>query len=78
MEVKNMNWSIDRIEKDIAILENIITGEKKEVPTLELPFSIKEGSILTENNNTYTLNLSEEEKRRQEISLRFKHLRSKN
>lgn len=73
-----MNWSIDRIEKDTAILENIITGEKKEVPTLKLPLSIKEGAILTENNNTYTLNLSEEEKRRQEIEYRFKHLRSKN
>ena len=72
-----MKWAIDKIENKIALLENIETSEKKEVSTNLLPQSIKEGSILIEENNTYHLDLSEEEKRRLEILRRFQKLKEK-
>ena len=72
-----MKWAIDKIEQEIALLENINTKEKKEVSTTLLPLRIKEGTILLEENNTYILDTKEEEKRKEEILLRFKRLRSK-
>jgi len=68
-------WSIDRIEEDIAILENISTGEKKEVSVTLLPDNIKEGSMISYNNETYVLEVTEEQKRRQEILEKFRRLR---
>ena len=72
-----MKWAIDKIENSIATLENITTGEKKELSTFLLPPSIKEGTILVEKNNTYLKDPLEEETRRKEIELRFQRLRSK-
>lgn len=72
-----MKWAIDKIENNIAILEEITTKEKKEVSTLILPSSIHEGSILIFENNTYSLDIEIEQKRRQEILERFKRLRDK-
>lgn len=71
-----MNWIIDRIENNLAILENETTKEKKEVPLSELPPSIHEGTILMLTNNQYTLNLDEEERKRKEILKRFQNLRN--
>ena len=65
------NWSIDRIEDNIAVLENITTNEKKEVNINLLPLNIKEGSIVSYQDNCYVLELDEEEKRRQEILDKF-------
>lgn len=72
-----MKWAIDKIEANIAMLENIDTGEKKEVATSLLPSSIHEGSILIFKENTYSLSPSLEEERRQEVLLKFQKLRSK-
>ena len=68
-------WSIDRIEETIAILENTTTKEKKEVDINLLPQNIKESSIVSYKDNSYHLELSLEEKRRQEILEKFKKLR---
>lgn len=72
-----MKWAVDKTDEKIALLENIATGEKKEVNTSLLPSSIHEGSILSYENGIYSLCISEEEKRRQEIRLRFERLRNK-
>lgn len=72
-----MKWAVDRIENNIALLENIITLEKKEVAVSLLPENIHEGSILFFTNNTYVVSLTEEEKRRKEIEFRFRRLRNK-
>ena len=71
----NNIWAIDRIEDNIAILENRTTLELKEVDITLLPNNIKEGSILEFKNDTYTLELSKEEKIRQEILEKFQRLR---
>ena len=68
-------WSIDRIEENIAILENRTTQELKKVDIALLPNNIKEGSIVSYENNIYALELSKEEKIRQEILERFQRLR---
>ena len=75
MLMDNNTWSIDRIEENIAILENRTTLELKEVDITLLPNNIKEGSILEFKNDTYTLELSKEEKIRQEILEKFQRLR---
>ena len=69
------NYAIDKIEDNIVLLENIHTKEKKEVNKDNLPLGIKEGSIINYSNSIYTLDISEEEKRRKEILERFRNLR---
>ncbi len=70
-----MKYALDRIEENIAILENIETGELIKINIQHLPPNIHEGTILKEKNNTYTIDIQEEEKRRKEIEEKFKKLR---
>lgn len=71
----NNVWSIDKIENNIALLENINTQEKKEVILYLLPKNIKEGTLVSYKNNKFIQEPSLEEKRRQEILKRFENLR---
>ena len=75
MEDKKMKYALDRIEEDIAILENIKTGEKRKISIFNLPQNIHEGTILKKENNTYLIDTKEEEKRRKKIQEKFKKLR---
>ena len=75
--VNKMKYAIDRIEDELAILENIDTKEKKEINIKELPKNIKEGSILVFENNSYKEDLQEEEIRRKKIQEKFNRLRKK-
>lgn len=68
-------FAVDRIEDCIVILENRKTKEKKEVDRAMLPDSIKDASIVKFHNNSYILDVAEEQKVRQEILERFKKLR---
>lgn len=70
-----MKYALDRIEEDIAILENIKTGEKRKISIFNLPQNIHEGTILKKENNTYLIDIQEEEKRRRKIQEKFKKLR---
>lgn len=70
-----MKYSIDRIENNIAVLEDINTGEKKEVDISLLPEEIKEGTILSFNDDKYELDLDEEEERRKRILDMFNRLK---
>ena len=70
-----MKYALDRIEENIAILENIETGERRKISIQHLPPNIHEGTILKEKNNTYTIDIQEEEKRRRKIQEKFKKLR---
>ena len=55
MEDKKMKYALDRIEEDIAILENIETGELIKISIFNLPQNIHEGTILKKENNTYLI-----------------------
>lgn len=72
-----MKWIVDRIEENLAILENEETKQKKEIDISTLPFLIKEGSILIEKNQTYLLDIENEQKKRKEIKDKFERLRSR-
>ncbi len=71
-----MKYAIDRLEGDIAILENIVTKEKKEVPLSLLPANIYEKAIIREENNNYYQDIQTEKER--EAMLREKLNRLKN
>lgn len=70
-----MNYAVDQIVEDIVILENIITGEKLEVNKNLLPRKIKDGSIITVENNQYILNKNEEESRKQKLQEKLERLK---
>ncbi|EOO71741.1 MULTISPECIES: DUF3006 domain-containing protein [Bacillus cereus group] len=56
---------IDRFEGDLAVIEiNSITID---VPKSKLPSTVKEGDVLIIENDTYTIDKNETEKRRREI-----------
>ncbi len=72
-----MKYSIDRIEDKIAIIENIITGEKTEVNIALLPVNIKEGNIIKEQNNVYIRDIETEKTRRTNLIYKFNSLKKK-
>lgn len=72
-----MKYCIDRIEGEIAILEELTTKEIIEVNINQLPPNIKETNIVTLINDTYILDEVEEEQRRNSIQSRFNKLRKK-
>ena len=73
-----MNYAVDRIDENIATIENIINKEKTEVPLELLPKNVKEGSIITLENDTYILNSNEEETRRKIIEEKLNRLKNLN
>lgn len=70
-----MKFAVDRIENNIAILENLKTKEKKEISIQLLPSDIKEGMIIIKNNNKYYIDKDEEIKRRKRIISMFNKLK---
>lgn len=70
-----MKFAIDRIENNIAILENLKTKEKKEISIQLLPSDVKEGMIIIKNNNKYYIDKEEEIKRRKRIITMFNKLK---
>ena len=72
-----MKYSIDRIENNIAILENIDNQEIIEVDISLLPEGSKESNIIRIENNKYILDKQEEQKRKEDIFNRFNKLRKK-
>ena len=72
-----MIYIVDRIEENIVTLENKDTKEMINIKKDLLPKNIKEGNVLKYENNTYTLDKEEEERRKQSLLLKFNQLKSK-
>ena len=72
-----MIYIVDRIEEDIAILENKETKEIKEVKLSELPSNTKEGKVLKYENSKYLIDEEEEKQRKKEILEKFNKLKKK-
>lgn len=70
-----MKYCIDRIEDNIAVLENLETQEMIDVSLDELPEGIKDGTVLKYVNDKYELDLDEEEQRSNEIEDLFNSLK---
>jgi len=69
------NYTVDRIEEDIAVLFDD-EENKIDIPVSELPEDIKEGDILRfdEENQTYMIDKSKTEERKENIQERFRKL----
>jgi len=69
------NYTVDRIEDDIAVLFDD-DENKTDVPISELPENIKEGDILSfdEENQTYTVDKNKTEQVKSSMEQRFKKL----
>ncbi len=68
-----MKYSIDRIENNIAIIQNIVTGEKQEIDISLLPEDIKEGTII-KKEEVYTIDEETTNKQKADIQNRFNNL----
>ncbi|MED3201881.1 DUF3006 domain-containing protein [Bacillus toyonensis] len=56
---------IDRFEEALAVIE--INNITIDVPRSKLPSNVKEGDVLIIENDTYTIDKNETDKRRREI-----------
>lgn len=70
-----MKFAIDKVEDGIAVLENIKTGEKKEVNISLLPFNAKEKDVLYLKDRKYILDLAERNNRLEKIKNKFERLK---
>lgn len=72
-----MNFSVDRIEGDLAVLEDE-NGVLQTVPLAQLPPDTREGSVLRLENGVWTLDADEAARRRAEALHLQALLRKKN
>ena len=70
-----MKYSVDRIENDIAVLEDVTTKEKIELNINYLPKKIKEGTILEKKDDSFIIDEEEENIRRKRIMEKFNKLK---
>ena len=68
-----MRYSIDKIDENIVLVQDIETGEKQELEKSILPSEIKEGDILIKEEK-YIIDKEFTEKRKQDINDRFNSL----
>lgn len=73
-----MKYSVDRIEANIAIVEDIITKEIKEIPLNKILGKVRDGSIIVFSNGNYILDENEEEKIRLRIEEKLSKLEKRN
>ena len=71
-----MKYVIDRIEEEIAILQDLNTKEFFNINIKELPDNIKEGTYLIKNK-VYKIDKKTEDRKRKGIRERFNKLRRK-
>ena len=72
-----MIYIVDRIENNIAVLENKETNEIINIDISILPTNLKEGNVLRYENNTYILDKKKKKKRRQLLLEKFNKLKNK-
>ena len=72
-----MKYVVDRIEEDIAVLENLETKEMKNINITELDFNVREGNILSFEDNKYILDLNTEKLRKEKLRNRFNKLKKR-
>lgn len=69
-------YSIDQINENIALLEEIETKEKINVSLDILPSNVEEGTIVKFENNKYIINNNEEKRRRYLFRKRLEKLKT--
>lgn len=69
-----MNYVIDRFEGNFAICNSILTGENIELSKNILPKGIKEGDVIIEKDNKFSIDKKLTEERYNKISERMNKL----
>lgn len=69
MGVAKLKYIVERIEEDIASLENIETGEITNYNVSEIPFKIYEGDVLIFDEDVW----SQDNEEKENINLRIKN-----
>ena len=72
-----MKYVIDRIEEDKVVLEDLSTRETKVIKLNELDFKVREGNIISYEDNKYTLDLNTEKIRREKLRNRFNKIKKR-
>lgn len=72
-----MMYSVDKIENDVATIENILTKELINVKLKDLPNNVKEKDMLIYDGNSYMLDESLKEKRTRMLKDKMELLRKK-
>ena len=70
-----MKWSVDRIEEDIAVLQNIETREIIDIELNKFDFNVTEGMIVQETPDGFIHDEDEENLRKQVIADKFSRLK---
>ena len=70
-------YSVDRIEDNVVVLENISTGEIIEINKSSFEFDVVEGNILVCNDGVFSLDKKEEDSRRSSLRERLERLKRK-
>ena len=73
-----MKYAVDKINEDIAVLENINTGEIININVSEIPNNIKEKDILIFEDNLYRIDKIEKENRINVLREKMNRLRGDN
>ena len=68
-------YSVDRIEDNVVVLENISTGEIIEINIDSIDFDVVEGNILVCNDGVFSLDKKEEDIRRSSLRDRLERLK---
>ena len=72
-----MMYSVDKIENDVATIENILTKELINVKLKDLPNNVKEKDMLMYDGNSYILDEPLKEKRVRMLKDKMELLRKK-
>lgn len=72
-----MKYVVDRIEEDKAVLENLSNKEQKIISLTDLNFKVREGNIISFEDNKYILDLNTEKIRREKLRNRFNKLKKR-
>lgn len=72
-----MMYSVDKIENDVATIENILTKELINVKLKDLPNNVKEKDMLMYDGNSYILDEPLKEKRTRMLKDKMELLRKK-
>ena len=71
-----MKYSVDRIENDKIIVQNLETLQMEEISKDKIPFSVRDGDILKLEKNTNQLDQAENSRKTKQTKTDFKQLKS--
>ena len=72
-----MKYVVDRIEEDKVVLENLSNKEQKIISLTDLNFNVREGNIISLEDNEYVLDLNTEKIRKEKLRNRFNKLKKR-